>query len=349
MNLSRRRFIESGALVVGFSLAPGHLFSQTPAARLPGSLERNRMLNGWLRIEPNGTVTIFTGKIELGQGIGTALAQIAADELDLDLKRIAMVHGDTALTPNEGQTAGSQSMQDSGTAVRFACAEARELLLTAAAAKLAAPIGELKVVDGTVSGPGSTSTTYWVLVSDVNLKREATATAKPKPAAEHKWVGKSVARRDIPKKFTGGAAYVQDIRLPGMVFGRVLRPPSPGAQLVSVDEAAVQRMPGVVALVRDGNFLAVAALREEQAIKAREALRKSAVWQESATLPPSGNALYDHMENLDVPAQVMAEKTSPTAAAAKTLEARYTRPYQAHGSIGPSCAVAQWEGGKLHV
>jgi CO/xanthine dehydrogenase Mo-binding subunit len=348
--LSRREFLKtSSGLVVSFALFPEISLGQTAVAQLPGSLNRNRMLNGWLRIEPNGTVTIFTGKIELGQGIGTALAQIAADELDVDLKRIVMVHGDTALTPNEGQTAGSQSMQDSGTAVRFACAEARELLLTAAAAKLAAPIAELKVVDGTVSGPGGASTTYWVLVSDVNLKREATATAKPKPAAEHKWVGKSVARRDIPKKFTGGAAYVQDIRLPGMVFGRVLRPPSPGAQLVSVDEAAVQRMPGVVALVRDGNFLAVAALREEQAIKAREALRKSAVWQESATLPPSGNALYDHMENLDVPAQVMAEKTSPTAAAAKTLEARYTRPYQAHGSIGPSCAVAQWEGGKLHV
>ena len=349
MNLSRRRFIESGALVIGFALAPGGLRAQAAPARLPGSLNGNRMLDGWLRIEPNGRVTIFTGKIELGQGIGTALSQIAADELDVDLKRIDMVHGDTALTPNEGQTAGSQSMQDSGTAVRFACAEARELLLTAAAAKLTVPVTDLKVVDGTVSGPGNASTTYWALVSEVNLKREATATAKPKPAAEHKWVGKSIARRDIPKKFTGGAAYVQDIRLPGMVYGRVVRPPSPGAQLTSVDEAAVKRMPGVVAVVRDGSFLAVAALREEQAIKARDALRKSAVWQESATLPPSGNALYDHMENLAVPGQVMAEKTAPAAAAAKTLEARYTRPFQAHGSIGPSCAVAQWEGGKLHV
>src|SRR5260221_2340146 len=349
MNLSRRRFIESGALVIGFALAPAGLRAQAAPARLPGSLNGNRMLDGWLRIEPNGRVTIFTGKIELGQGIGTALSQIAADELDVDLKRIDMVHGDTALTPNEGQTAGSLSMQDSGTAVRFACAEARALLLTAAAAKLTVPVTDLKVVDGTVSGPGNASTTYWALVSEVKLKREATATAKPKPAAEHKWVGKSIARRDIPKKFTGGAAYVQDIRLPGMVYGRVVRPPSPGAQLTSVDEAAVKRMPGVVAVVRDGSFLAVAALREEQAIKARDALKKSAVWQESATLPPSGNALYDHMENLAVPGQVMAEKTAPAAAAAKTLEARYTRPFQAHGSIGPSCAVAQWEGGKLHV
>ena len=353
MNLSRRQFIEGGALVIGFAISPS-LLSQATPARLPGSLNGNRMLNGWLRIDPNGTVTIFSGKIELGQGIGTALSQIAADELDVDLKRIAMVHGDTALTPNEGQTAGSQSTQDSGAAVRFACAEARELLLSAAAAKLSVPVADLKVADGTISGPGGATSTYWELAAAVDLKREATATAKPKPPSEHKWVGKSVARRDIPKKFTGGAAYVQDIRLPGMLFGRVVRPPSPSAQLASVDEAAVRRMPGVVAVVRDGNFLAVAAAREEQAIKAREALKKNAVWKESATLPPSGDALYAHMEGLGVPAQVMSEKTSATSApAAKTLEARYTRPYQAHGSIGPSCAVAVWEGSgsdrKLHV
>ncbi len=350
MNLSRRRFIESGALLIGFAISPESLFSQTSPARLPGSLDDNRMLNAWLRIDPDGTVTILTGKIELGQGIGTALAQIAADELDVDLQRIAMIHGDTALTPNEGQTAGSQSVQNSGAAVRFACAEARELLLAAAATRFSVPANDLKVSDGTVTAPGGASTTYWNLVSEVNLKREATAQARPKPAAEHKWVGKSIARRDIPKKFTGGAAYVQDIRLPGMLFGRVVRPPSPGAHLASVDEAAVRRMPGVVAVVRDGSFLAVAAAREEQAIKAREALKKSAVWKESATLPPAGEALYAHMEKSGVLGQMMAEKTSATAASPdRSLEARYTRPYQAHASIGPSCAVAQWEGGKLHV
>ena len=138
MNLSRRRFIESGALVVAFSLLPGISKVKAQAA-LPGSLNTNRMLNAWLRIDPSGTVTILSGKIELGQGIGTALAQIAADELDVDLKRIALIHGDTELTPNEGQTAGSLSIQQSGVAVRFACAEARELLLAAAAAKLGVP------------------------------------------------------------------------------------------------------------------------------------------------------------------------------------------------------------------
>jgi CO/xanthine dehydrogenase Mo-binding subunit len=346
--VSRRDFLKTGgALVIAFSLAPEMALAQ---ARLPGSLNGNRILNAWLRIDADGSVTIFSGKIELGQGIGTALTQIAADELDVELKRVNIVHGDTALTPNEGQTAGSLSIQDSGNAIRFACAEAREILLSAAAIKLAVPVGELKVADGTITGPGGATATYWDLAGQVDMKREATGQAKPKPQSEHRYVGKSIPRRDIPKKFTGGAAYVQDIRLPRMVFGRVVRPPSPGATLTRVDEAAARRLPGVVAVVRDGDFLAVAAEREEQVVKARAALVKSSVWKENATLPPSGDALYDHMVRLNVPGQTMADKTSATAApAAKTFEARYTRPYQAHGSIGPSCAVAQWDGGKLHV
>jgi CO/xanthine dehydrogenase Mo-binding subunit len=332
---SRRSFLKAtGGLVIAFALPAA---AQT---QLPGSLNNNRMLNAWLRIDPHGTVTIFTGKIELGQGIGTALAQIAADELDVDMKRIRLVHGDTALTPNEGQTAGSLSVQTSGTAVRFACAEAREILLSAAATKLGTT--QLSVADGTING----SLTYWTLAGEIDLKKEASGNAKPKPASEHKWVGKSVPRRDIPKKFTGGAAYVQDIRLPGMLFGRVVRPPSPGAKLTSVDEGAIRKMPGVVAVVRDGNFLGVAAEREEQAIKARAALAKSAQWKESASLPPSGAALYEHMERTGGPAQTVLEKGSPQTA---TVQARYTRPFQLHGSIGPSCAVAQWTDGKLRV
>ncbi len=351
-NLSRREFLKtSGALVIGFTFAPRLALAQDKPAPLPGSLNTNRMLDAWLRIDPNGTVTIFTGKIELGQGIGTALAQIAADELDVDLNRINVVTGDTAQTPNEGHTAGSLSVQDSGTALRFACAEARDILLTAAAGKLGAPTAALRVSDGTVAAPNGASATYWELAGDADLQREATAKVKPKPASEHRWVGKSIARRDIPKKFTGGAAYVQDIRLPRMVFGRVVRPPSPGAQLVSVDEAAVRRMPGVVAVVRDGNFLGVAAEREEHAIRAREALKQSARWKETESLPPSGDALYAHMmARPGALTQTVGEKTSATAVApVKTLEALYTRPYQCHGSLGPSCAVAQWQDGKLTV
>ena len=350
MSASRRDFIRtSGALVVGFALAPKLALAQE-RPRLPGSLNTNRRLDAWLAIEPNGRVTIFTGKIELGQGIGTALTQIAADELDVKLERIDVVHGDTARTPNEGQTAGSLSVEQSGTALRFACAEARDILVSAAATKLGAAAAELKMSDGTITAPGGASTTYWELVGIADLKREASAKVTPKPAGSHTWVGKSVARRDIPKKFTGGAAYVQDIRLAGLVFGRVVRPPSPGAELVSVDEARVRRMPGVVAVVRDGSFLAVAAAREEQAIRAREALTASARWKETASLPPSGDALYRHLMSATAPAETVADKASATAAApVKTLDALYTRPYQCHASMGPSCAVAQWQDGMLTV
>jgi CO/xanthine dehydrogenase Mo-binding subunit len=349
-DLSRRDFLKTGsALVISFSLAPELALGQAKPAPLPGSLNNNRMLNAWLRVDADGTVTIFTGKIELGQGIGTALTQIAADELDVDLKRVKIVYGDTALTPNEGQTAGSQSVENSGTALRFACAEARDILVNAAAAKLGVTVAALSVSDGTCTAAGK-SVAYWDLVADADLKREASAKVKPKPTSEHKWVGKSVLRRDIPKKMTGGAAYVQDVRLPGMVFGRVVRPPSPGAQLMSVDEAAVKRMPGVIAVVRDGSFLGVAAQREEQAIKAREALKKSARWKESESLPPSGDAFFEHLMKARSVDSVVSEKTSSVPAApAKTLNATYTRPFQVHGSIGPSCAVAQWHEGKLTV
>ena len=351
-SLSRRDFLKTGsALVISFSLAPELAFGQAKPAPLPGSLNNNRMLNAWLRIDADGSVTIFSGKIELGQGIGTALTQVAADELDVDLKRIKIVHGDTALTPNEGQTAGSQSVENSGTALRFACAEARDILLNAAAAKLGIAANVLSVNDGVCTAPDGKTAAYWDLVADADFKREAQAKIKPKAASEHRWVGKSIARRDIPNKMTGGAAYVQDVRLPGMVFGRVVRPPSPGARLVSFDEAAVGSMPGVIAVVRNGSFLGVATEREEQAIRAREALKKSARWKESASLPPSGDALFEHlMTKAKSEDSVVNRRTSATApSAARTLNAVYTRPYQCHGSIGPSCAVAQWSGGKLTV
>lgn len=348
--LTRRDFLKGGgALVLAFSLAPETALTQGRPP-LPGSLNTNRNLDAWLRIGADGRVTVMTGKIELGQGIGTALSQIAADELDIDIGRIDMVYGDTGRSPNEGQTAGSQSIEQSGTALRFACAEARSMLVAAAAAKLGVDAASLKVDDGRVLAAGNRSATYWEVASELNLKREASGKVPPKNPAEYKWVGKSITRRDIPNKFTGGAAYVQDVRLPGMLHGRVIRPPSPGARLQSFDEAAAKKLPGVVAVVRDGNFLAVAAEREEQAIRAREVIRQGAKWTETETLPPPGDALFEHMMKLPSRDQLVNEKKPASApAAAKTLQATYTRPYQAHGSIGPSCAIGQWAEGRLTV
>jgi len=351
-SLSRRDFLKSaGAIVVGFSWSvPGVLAQQASPPRLPGSLQTNRMLDGWLRINANGTATIFTGKCELGQGITTALAQIASDELDVAYERIEMVWADTARTPNEGMTAGSQSVENSGTALRYACAEARQILLGLAAAKLGTTADRLTVSDGTISGAGA-KVTYAELAREANFKREATAQVKPKPSSQYRMIGKSVQRRDIPSKVTGGRSYVQDMRLPGMVFGRVVRPPSPRAQLVSFDEAAVRALPGVVAIARDGSFLGVAAEREEQAIQAARVLRASAKWNETAGLPPSAPELFAHLQKMPSQDTVVNQKIPAVSAGGKitTYEATYTRPYQAHATMGPSCAVAQVKDGKYQV
>ncbi|MFL5298721.1 MAG: molybdopterin cofactor-binding domain-containing protein [Anaeromyxobacteraceae bacterium] len=363
---SRRRFLLRGAgLTVGFALAPAAAAAQTPpqtpqsptpqppvpaqAPRLPGSLQANRRLDGWLRVNADGTVTAFTGKVELGQGILTALVQIVADELDVDARRVEIVSGDTARSPNEGITSGSLSIEQGGTALRFASAEVRHLLLAAAAEKLTAAAAELRVEDGTITSPRGARATYWELTNAAMLQREATAAFAPKAAAAHRVIGTSMRRRDLPAKVTGGAAYVQDLRLPGMVFGRVVRPPSPRARLRGLDEAKARGMPGVVALVRDGSFLGVAAAREEQAIAAADALRSAATWDERAALPPSGPALFAWLRGARSQEDVVRDEAEAAAPAVKVLSATYTRPYQAHASIGPSCAVAQWTGGKLRV
>ena len=353
MSATRRGFLKvGGALVVGIALTPDTVLAQ-PALKppaLPGSLQNNRLLASWLRVNPNGMVTVYTGKIELGQGIATALAQIASDELDVEYKRIEVITGDTSRTPDEGVTAGSLSVEQSGTAIRFAAAEARQLLLGAAAAKLGVPASSLRVTDGVITDSTGRRTTYWEVTGDANLRREATATIKPKDPKEYKWVGQSLIRRDVPPKFTGVPSYVQDLRLPGMLHARVVRPPAPRAELVSIDEAAVKQLPGVVAVVRDGSFLGVVAEREEQAIKAREALRDSAVWLRPDLPKTLQDVFGEGSSSISAPEQlVVGAQKSADVKAVRTLEATYNRPFQMHASMGPSCAVAKWEGEKVTV
>jgi nicotinate dehydrogenase subunit B len=347
VKLSRRDFTAAlGGIVLSFSLAPRLALGQQ--ANLPGSLNNNRMLDAWLRINPDGSATVFTGKVELGQGIVTALAQIAAEELDLPLARVKMISGDTGQTPNEGQTAGSQSIEASGTALRVAGAEVRAMLIELAAKRFGVGADTLKVSDGVITAADGRRVTFGELAGEANLHREATAKVPPKPPAEHKIVGRPIPRRDIPAKVTGGAAYVQDLRLPGMLHGRVVRPPRYGAKLDGFDEAAVKAMPGVVAVVRDGNFLGVIAAREEQAIKAREALKRSARWSGGEELPDPAK-IHEHLLTLSMEDKVISDKQAPLPDGAKRVEATYHRPYTAHASIGPSCSVAQAENGKLTV
>jgi nicotinate dehydrogenase subunit B len=347
VNLTRRQFGKAaGALVLAFRLAPRLAEAQEP--KLPGSLANNPMLDAWLRVNADGSVTIFTGKVELGQGISTALLQIAAEELDLPIARIAMISGDTAQTPDEGYTSGSQSIENGGTAIRLASAEARALLVDAAAKRLEVPADALTVSEGVIAASDGRKLGYGELAAGLDLHREVTGTAPLKPLPEQRIVGRSVPRRDIPAKVTGGAAYVQDIRLPGMVHGRVVRPPRYGARLDNVDEAAARAIPGLAAVVRDGSFLGVVTEREEQAVKARDALIRSAKWSGGLELPDPAR-LHEQLMALPIQSSVVSEKQTSASPATQTLEATYTRPYMAHASIGPSCAVAEFKNGALTV
>jgi CO/xanthine dehydrogenase Mo-binding subunit len=319
--------------------------SQSPTAtprKLPGNLNTNRRLDRWLRINRDGTVTVFPGKVEIGQGILTALAQIVAEELDVALDRIRIEPACTSYSPDEGMTSGSQSITDGGAALRYAAAEARDLLLQRAAQRLGVSLEQLAVADGTVKARSGGSVTYWEIATEDLLAREATAEVALKPASQHTIIGAPAPRRDIPAKVSGAPVYVHDLDLPGMLHGRIARPPSYQARLVSLDEADVRALPGVVAVVHDGNFLGVVAEREEQAIRALNRVKRLARWEESTVLPESGPRFLLKETTED---EVISEKRDDAAGAraAKMLEAEYTRPYIAHAALGPSCAVARFD------
>ena len=352
--LSRREFV-AGSLTVAFSaIAPdpgGRALAQTAAAKLPGTLANNSRLDSWLKIGAGGEVTIFTGKVEIGQGINTALAQIAADELDVAIERIAIVAADTARTPDEGVTSRSFSIIESGSALRLAAAEARSLLLSKAAEKLSVPVERLRVADGTIAADQK-KTSYWELIGGNEFKHQLTGTAKPKHPKDYKYVGRSVARVDLPGKVTGKPSYLQDLRLDGLLHGRILRPLIDRAdvEIESIDTTRASAMPGVRKIVRDGNFVGVIAEREEQAINALAALKKDTRWRLPAL--PSADDLADHLVKLPAKDRTLREEGDVTAALAKAkhvVEARYFIPYHSHASMAPSCAVAHLVGEQLTV
>ena len=319
-----------------------------PTAALPPTLNANRRLDRWVQVNADGTVTVRTGKVEIGQGIVSAMAQIAADELDVDYTRIRMVPADTSVSPDEGSTTGSRSIEEGGSSLRQVCAEVRDLLLQTAARRLNASLESLTVKDGTIRVRARReSATYWELATEVDLAREATGQVSPKQSGELELVGKAVPRLDIPRKLTG-AAYVHDLEIPGMLHGRVLRPPSYRATLISLDTAAVRAMPGVEAIVCEGNFIGVVAVREEQAIKAMQLLERNAVWDEQADLPDA-DAMPEFLRAQLAEDELLREKSSASARGGKALISTYTRPYLAHASIGPSCAVAWWHENRLEV
>jgi nicotinate dehydrogenase subunit B len=319
------------------------------APQLPVSLAANPKLSSWVKFSSTGQVTVSPGKVEIGQGIVTALAQIAADELDVDIARVRMVRASTIASPNEGVTSGSLSIQQSGRAIRQACAEVRQIFLNAAAERLGADPAALTIENGTISGPGNIRTSYFELAEEVSLDREATAGAKPKAAGKRALAGHSVQRLDIPDKVFAEPRFIHDTTLPGVLHGRVLRPNRARAKLGDLREDAARAISGFVAVVRDGNFAGVVCETETAAEAALAALRKGATWSTGDALPDESN-LAAFLKAQPAESTLIDTRTSPTPRQkVRTLRRQFTRPYIAHASIAPSCAMAQWTGDRVHV
>ena len=345
-NIARRHFLKSSlGLAIGFAWAPNLLAQST--ITLPGSLPANPKLDSWLHIQPDGKVVVLAGKVEFGQGITTALMQIVADELEISMSRIVMIPTTTGISPNEGVTSGSQSIEYSGIALRYAAADARELLLERAASKLATPVAELKIHDGEIIAASGQKTSYWTLADSELFQRPVSTKVTLKK--RHTTIGQSIERVDIPAKVSGGSAYVQDMKLPGMLHARVVRPPAPHAAILNLQASAVEKMPGVIAVIQNGSFLAVVAQREEQAIRAQEVLQKNAQWKLANDLPQSLAAWFRGMKQKPTVDTTVSAKQAIAKSAVKVLSAQFTKPFIAHGSIGPSCAVALMQDGGITV
>ncbi len=351
MPTSRRQFLKSaGALTLSFGIPLMDVHSQSAVAqdkpRLAGDLQIHRKLNAWIRIDSaTQMVELRIGKVELGQGILTAVAQVCADELDVDFAKIKLISGDTALVPDEGVTAGSFSMPYCATAVQAASAEVRAILLGLAENKLNQPAAQLKVQNGVIRSGNGAQISYWELVIGESLNREATGLVKPKLISEHRYIGRSVPRPDIQAKVLGEAIFVQELRPKGMLFGQVVRPPNHSARLQSVNLSRVEKMPGVVKVVRNGSFLGVIAKREAQAQAAAQALQSNCEWQVPQNLPGTQEMqawLLQTKPDVIIPTkkQTRANSASANTPVARVVEAQYYRPYHMHGSIGTSAAMA---------
>jgi CO/xanthine dehydrogenase Mo-binding subunit len=306
---------------------------------LPKDLAANPVLAQWVAVGDDGTVGVRVGKVELGQGILTALAQIAAEELDVPLDHVRMLPAHTADGPDEGLTAGSLSIVEAGPAVRLACAHTRALFVAEAARRWDVEPSAVRVDDGVLTAPTGVTTRYGDLAKHVSLDVPADPAVVPKDPAGYRLVGTSAPRLDLPDKIAGRPRFIADLRLPGQLFGRVARPPSPGARLLSVDEAAVT---GDVRVVRDGSFLGVVGPDEAQVEVALDRLRRATTWSEEDGLPDARDVVA-FLRNAPSVLLPVVDDGPPPAASGPTLTARYSRPYLSHASIGTGCGLARWE------
>jgi hypothetical protein len=337
IQISRRdALLGSGALVVSFSLAGALDQAIAQAATKPVALTE---VDSFLAIDKSGKVAVYSGKVDLGTGVYTALQQIVADELDVPISRIEIIQGDTLLTPDQGRTWASITIQIGGVQLRQAAAAARAALIDDAAKTLGLPAAQLTVADGVISGGGK-KVSYAELIGgkSFSIKLDPKQPVKEKDPKDYKLVGKPVPRLDIPDKLTGKFTYMQDFRVPGMLHGRVVRPPAIGAKLESVDESSIKGVPGIVKVVREGDFLGVVAANEWASIRGARELK--ATWSKAETLPDQPK-LWDYVRATKVVKDEVTSNVGDTAEAmskddAKTLKATYDFAIHTHGSIGPS-------------
>jgi nicotinate dehydrogenase subunit B len=364
--ITRRHFVKgTGALIVSFNLFPlaKDVFAQF--VKLPSGDIDPQSLDSWLAISPEGLVTFYTSKVEIGTGTITALAQIVAEELDVPVDRIKMDSGDTSRTVEQGSTVGSRTIERAGPQVRQAAAAARQELLKLAAARLGAPVEKLTVQNGVVNVAGNAAqkVSYGQLIGGKKFNVRVTATGtgwdmkvapevKAKDPKDYKIVGQPVKRFEIPTKLTGEHVYMHDVRIPGMLHGRVVRPPVINTAPVSIDENSVRAIPGFVKVVREGSFVGVVAKTQWAAIKGAEALKVT--WAKPTTkLPANPDELFAYLRNTK-PArtQKAVEKgnlNTGLSEAKKTYQASYRWPFQMHGMIGPSCSIADVQGDKVTI
>ena len=318
---------------------------------LPPALVDNPVLGRWVAFDAPGRVRLGTGKVELGQGVLTALVQMAAEELDVSPSRIDIVSGRTGTSPEEGFTAGSQSIEASGAAIRVASAEVRQILVTAAAERLGTGVEALAVDDGRVLSDGvATAFDYWNCMPAGALSRTATGAAPLRAAGAFRLIGTSLPRIDLPAKLAG-AAFIQDLAPADILHVRVLRVPRRGAVPIALDEDGFRRrMEGRAELLRVGNFIAVCSDDEAAVATALASVDRATTWSPGEeSRPEHGEAAW--LRSLRTITRVVdtPEGSGAPRPHRTTVEATYTRPYLAHGSIGTCCALARWDGQRLVV
>lgn len=356
---SRRQFLKKmGVLSIALPFIPAckeepaeMVWENQVLEKLPGSLGRTSQINAWLAVLEDGRVKIFSGKVELGQGIRTALRQVAAEELCLALDQVEVVLAETGVTPNEGYTAGSGSIQNSAMSVRYAAAAARERLLSLAAEKLDLSVDQLRLDQGTIkSVKGGQKLSFFEILAGRQLEEEVPLQLKLKPKSAYQYVGEPIARDDLTAIVKGEPLFIHDLRFPDMVHARVLRPFNYQSSLLEFDESGFKAAAaGVLKVIRKGNFLAILTQKEHQAETAIRLLEKYTNWSKPAIFPAQ-SALAEHIKQIADPPKIEhGPETEMAAMETNTIKASYSKPYTMHAALGPACAIGYYDGDILHI